>query len=287
MFSFERYHPTINFIYFVNLMIISTVMQNLMCQVICFTLLYIILFIYKIDAKVFKKLSIDLLFVIITTAVNMMFNHKGMTIIYYFKSGNPLTLESVIYGLYAGLMFVTILKICKFFNIILNSDKIIFLFSKISKNFALIISMTINYFYQFKSQFIEVRESRHVLDSSRGILSKVKSALNVTSIMISWSFENAIITANSMKSRGFGTVKKTQYNKFIFEKKDVILGIIMFIMIFSMWVFYCEFKMKTQFFPFFEFGKVDIFTVVFYIITLCFISLPIFLKIGENYKWKF
>ena len=73
--------------------------------------------------------------ILLTALINPIFNHEGVTILGYLPSGNPVTQESVIYGICAALMIVSV--ICHFscYNEVMTSDKFIYIFGKIS-NFA-------------------------------------------------------------------------------------------------------------------------------------------------------
>ena len=51
----------------------------------------------------------------------------------------------------------------------------------------------------------------------------LKTALRSFSVMLSWSLESAIVTADSMKSRGYGTAKRTAMARFRFTRRDRIL----------------------------------------------------------------
>ena len=50
---------------------------------------------------------------LLTAFINPAFNHEGITILTYFPTGNPLTLESILYGLSAGCMLGTILMVIR------------------------------------------------------------------------------------------------------------------------------------------------------------------------------
>ena len=47
--------------------------------------------------------------VLLATAVNPAFSHRGATVLAYLPSGNPLTLESIAYGVGAGAMLAAVL----------------------------------------------------------------------------------------------------------------------------------------------------------------------------------
>ena len=50
------------------------------------------------------------------------------------------------------------------------------------------------------------------LYAEKGRLQKLKSAVTVFSVMVTWSLENAVETADSMKSRGYGLPGRTGYS---------------------------------------------------------------------------
>ena len=127
--------------------------------------------------------------------INPAFNHEGATILTYLPSGNPLTLESVIYGICAAIMIVSV--ICHFscYNEIMTSDKFIYLFGKIIPAMSLILSMTLRFVPKFSSQLKVVVNAQRCMgrDVSCGsILKRAKYGLNILSIMTTWSLENAI-----------------------------------------------------------------------------------------------
>ena len=61
----------------------------------------------------------------------------------------------------------------------------------------------------------------HIYDVWMHTLHGVK----ITSIMTTWALENAIDTADSMRSRGYGLSGRTTYSNFRFEARDVVMAI--------------------------------------------------------------
>ena len=105
----------------------------------------------------------------------------------------------------------------------MTSDKFIYLFGKIIPSLSLIISMTLRFVPKFASQLKVVTNAQRCMgrDVRQGsIIKRVKNGLNILSIMTTWSLENAIDTADSMKARGYGTEKRTAFSIFTFDKRD-------------------------------------------------------------------
>ena len=128
MNEFKTYHPIVNFTYFVFVIGFSCVFFHPVC--LCISL--VSGFAYSVMLKGKRTIKTNLIYMlpmIVTMAlINPAFNHEGMTIIEYLPSGNPLTLESVIYGICAAVMIVSV--ICHFscYNEVMTSDKFIYLF---------------------------------------------------------------------------------------------------------------------------------------------------------------
>ena len=131
MNEFKTYHPIVNFIYFVFVIGFGCFLMHPVCLCISF----ICGFTYSVMLKGRKAVKINLLYMlpmlILTAIINPAFNHEGVTILQYLPSGNPLTLESIIYGICAGTMIASV--ICHFscYNEVMTSDKFIYLFGKI------------------------------------------------------------------------------------------------------------------------------------------------------------
>ena len=64
---------------------------------------------------------------VITALINPAFSHQGVTILTYLPSGNPLTLESILYGIYAAFLLITVIAWFSCFNAVMTSDKFMYL----------------------------------------------------------------------------------------------------------------------------------------------------------------
>ena len=142
---------------------------------------------------------------LISALINPAFNHEGVTVIAYLPSGNPLTLESILYGIVAASMVATVICWFSCFNKIMTSDKFIYLFGRIIPSLSLILSMTFRFVPKFKEQVQEVSNAQKSMgrNSSEGsVFARVKNSIRILSAVITWSLENAIDTSRQYeKSR--------------------------------------------------------------------------------------
>ena len=206
MNEFAKYHPLINFIYFTAVIVFSMIFVHPICLVtslLCSAIYSIILN----GKKALKFIVMLLPLMLISALINPAFNHEGVTVIAYLPSGNPLTLESILYGIVAASMVATVICWFSCFNKIMTSDKFIYLFGRIIPSLSLILSMTFRFVPKFKEQVQEVSNAQKSMgrDTSEGaVFVRVKNSIRILSAVISWSLEYAIDTSDSMISRGYG-----------------------------------------------------------------------------------
>ena len=221
--AFSRCHPLVNFLYFALVLLGAMVLRHPVCQVIsligaiaCFCCL-------GGEKPGGFRLWYALALFVLTAAVNPAFSHEGRTILRYLPSGNPLTLESILYGLGAGLTLCTALIWFSNYTRVMTSDKFVYLFGRIVPALSLVLSMTLRFVPRFSAQARRVSRAQAAVGNDMHTGSpvhRVKCALMVFSILVTWSLENAVDTADSMRARGYGKGRRRVYDPFTFGVAD-------------------------------------------------------------------
>ena len=289
MSEFKTYHPIVNFVYFIFVIGFSCFLLHPAC--LCISL--VCGFTYSVMLKGKKQVRTNLIYMLpmllVMALINPAFNHEGMTIIEYLPSGNPLTLESIVYGLCAAIMIVSV--ICHFscYNEVMTSDKFIYLFGKIIPAMSLIISMTLRFVPKFTAQLKVVTNAQKCMgrDVSNGsIIKRAKNGLSILSIMTTWSLENAIETADSMKSRGYGIPRRTAFSIFTFDKRDKCALICILLLGIYTLVGGLTGEISFRFFPSMKTAEVSAFGISVLVAYLLLCSSPIIIELWEVRKWK-
>ena len=289
MKEFKTYHPFVNFIYFVFVIGFSMFFMNPVCLVISLVCGFSYSVLLK-GKKAIKTNFIYMLPMMLTMAlINSLFNHEGVSVIMYLPSGNPVTIESIIYGLCASVMIFCV--ICHFscYNEIMTSDKIIYLFGRIIPSLSLILTMTFRFVPRFITQFKTVANAQKCIGNdifSGNIIKRTKSLISIMSIMITWSLENAIQTADSMKSRGYGEKNRTSYSNYKFDKRDKKALIL--ILILGAYTFMGNLLGAINFYYFPSIKAIEIspFTISVFISYFVLCLVPIIIELWEVRKWK-
>ena len=291
---FSTYHPAVTFIYFVVVMGCSMFVMH----PIFLGLSLLGSFFYNIYLNNDRALKTGLKFYIpvflLCAFINPLFNHKGVTILGYMPSGNPLTLESLIYGLATGVMLVTVLNWFSCYQKVMTSDKFIYLFGKVIPAMSLVLSMAFRFVPKFQTQLKKVSDSQKIMEAGpkeslkkEGIIKRSKKGMNILSILITWSLENSVITADSMRSRGYGLRGRNNFTIFRFDTRDkimtVILGSVSIVVLSGIFLK----KVNFLYYPMLTKSELTPDTLIIYISYGILCLMPWIINKTEDIKWHY
>ena len=204
--AFSGYHPVINFLYYALVLLFSMCLMHPVYLAISLT-----------GALALLPMAA------LAALLNPAFNHEGATILTYLPSGNPLTLESMLYGASAAVMLASVVLWFSSYNEVMTSDKFVYLFGHVIPALSLVLSMALRFIPKFRAQMQTVSEAQACIgrDTKNGsVFRRVGNAVKIFSIMVTWSLENAIETADSMRSRGYGLPGRTAFSIYRFDDRD-------------------------------------------------------------------
>jgi energy-coupling factor transport system permease protein len=114
---------------------------------------------------------------------------------------------------------------------------------------------------------------------------KLNSGLEVLSILTSCALEDAVITADSMRSRGYVDDNHTSYHTYQKQKRDIVIGL--FFAVTAVATVICIVKGFTQmqFLPAIIFPQVTVFTYIGIISYSLFLSIPLIIEFSEEITW--
>ncbi len=287
--TFSSYHPIINFLYFGLVLAFSMVFMHPVCLGI--SLVCALTYALYLNGK--KAVRFTLVYMLpmflVAALINPAFNHEGGTILAYLHNGNPLTLESVVYGVAAAVMLISVISWFSCYNAVMTSDKFVYLFGRIIPAMSLILSMTLRFVPKFKAQIRVVSNAQKCVGrdvSNGGVIRRARNGITILSIMITWALENAIETADSMKSRGYGLKGRTAFSIYRFDKRD--RAALLFLLLCGIYIIVgaCLGALYWRYFPT---TKGVVFGAYPFSIFLCYFALcvaPVVINITEDRKWK-
>ena len=220
--SFSGYHPIVNLMYFICAIGYALAFTNPVCLGISFIVAFVYSVILRGRHGFITNLKYMIPLIVLTALFNPAFSHQGVTILAYLPSGNPLTLESIAYGVMAAFLLVCVLCWFSCFNAVISSDKMVYLFGKLAPVLSLVLSMTLKFIPELTAQFGKVYRAQKAsgYNINGRYFKSVRMGCHVLSSVVTWSLERALITADSMKARGYGLPGRTVYSLFRFRKRD-------------------------------------------------------------------
>ena len=227
--GFKGYHPLVNVLFFISIIAFGMLLRHPVYLVISFissTAYYL-----KLSGKdgrktVFRFLLPMLLFVVI---INSFFNHYGVTTLFILPSGNNFTFEALVMGIVSGITVVSVIQWFFCCNEVVTEDKFMHIFGRILPKGALVVSMILRFIPLYRRRYKEISQARKCigLNGTDSFICKMKNTFKNIGILVSWSFENAIETADSMKARGYGLKGRTYYSRFQWHTGDTLALILL------------------------------------------------------------
>ena len=234
--AFSRYHPAVNFLYFVLAIGFGVVFQHpayMTAATVGSAAYYLLLK----GRKGIKTLVFLLPVFLLIGLVNPLFNTLGETEL-FLLFGRPYTLEALYYGLVVGGIFVVMILWFGCYNVVLTSDKFTSLFGNLIPSISLLLVMVLRMIPSLLRKAMQISSARKAIGKTADSGSRkesVKNGMTVLSALTDWALEGSIITADSMRCRGYGAAKRTNFQIYRMTTRDwVLLALILLFGAFAM-----------------------------------------------------
>ena len=219
---FESFHPMINLIYFAAA-ITCTVTFN---HPVFLAISYLAAFSYsvKLNGKrsaLFNVCLIPLIFVY--AAYYSYYHHFGITRLRTNFIGNQITLEAVTVGCVRGVTIAAVLMIFSCVFTVVSSDKVVYLFGRISPRMSLFLSILLRFVPRVKQRAKRIHLSRRGIGKGCGqgsLWQRLIHTCSFLSILITWTLEDFVESASSMKCRGYSLRGRTAFSIYRFDNRD-------------------------------------------------------------------
>lgn len=214
-------------IYFAAMMIPLIMPANPVISIISLAGAAAVLFMTVGGKSVTRELAVCAAIFAVMTLVNPLFVHRGSTPL-FFLNGRAITKEALLYGASSALRIVTALIWCRSFSVMMTSERLFCITGKLSPKITAMLSSAVRFIPEMLSQGRKI-DSYSVLSgkfSEASLFSRFRRIMAVFSSLVTWSIENAVCTADSMKARGFELKGRTAYTHFRFAAEDAFLIIL-------------------------------------------------------------
>ncbi|HZJ69237.1 MAG TPA: energy-coupling factor transporter transmembrane component T [Candidatus Eisenbacteria bacterium] len=241
MKTLKDYHPIVSLVYFLSVLILTMMTRNPIWVVSCF----IFALIYFLRIKGLSAILLQFLYfipmLVMIVVINSIFNGLGLTVLFYLGEGNPITLENIMFGVFSALALFNVFLWFSTYNSLLTSDEILSVLGHKLPTIGLALSMIIKYIPDTLKQGKEILLNQKSMLGKKKLNSrqKLKFGLAMLTVLLSWSMENALETADSMRAKGYPSKTRISYSQSKFNPRDlnfliIILGLLIIHIVFAL-----------------------------------------------------
>ena len=221
--AFAGFHPSVNLCFFAASIGLTMFLMHPVFLAISMVCAFLYLIRLQGGRGVLQQVGYLLPVLLFTAALTSLFNHDGVTVLFYLPGADPVTLEAVCFGLCSAAMMGASIVWFNCCSAVFTTDKIIYLFGRIIPSLSLLISMTLRFVPRFKDYLQSTLQVLKAMQPPQTKGDILKQALTAFSATVSWAMEQSIVTADSMKSRGYGSAGRTAYSIYRFERRDGLI----------------------------------------------------------------
>ncbi len=286
--AFSKLHPAVNLLFFVGAIAFGVLLQHpvyLLAGILASGVYYLMLN----GRNGVKNLLLMIPLFIFVTLFNPVVNTRGVTVIFTYLD-RPYTLEALVYGVAVAATFVLMLLWLGCYGKVLTGDKFTCLFGNLAPSLSLLLVMVLRMIpnlLQKARQIIGVRSSigKGTAEKS-SIKDKLNSGMTVIGVLTSWALEGSIATSDSMRSRGYGTAKRTSFMIYRMTKTDWALVFVMLVLLGFVIFFAANGGMDAEFLPQRNIAPINGKNIIGFIAYLGYLMIPTVLNIKEVIQWK-
>lgn len=170
-----------------------------------------------------KRLLWQIPIVASITLLNGVFVQRGATVLW--SVGDfALHAESLLFGISMGLALATVMELFSLLGEVVQGDEVVTLMGKRLPSSALLASMSLRLIPRMRRNAEERRDTLKACTALTPSKGRFAMASEEVSVMIANAMEDSLVTADSMRARGYGSGKnRTQYERRSFALADGIV----------------------------------------------------------------
>lgn len=220
--GFERCHPAVNLIYFTTVIFGMISFQHPVFLLISFfcALAYGV---KRNGIRIVIYNVIGLPLVGVFALYYSSYTHFGITVLKQNFIGNNITMESLVYGMVLGIIVLGIITWFSCVYAVFSSDKVIYLFGTVSPRLSLFLSILLRMVPRIKKEAIKINMAQQGIGrgvNQGNIFVRLRNAIRIFSILITWLIDSLTLASESMQSRGSNLRGRTAFSIYRFDNRD-------------------------------------------------------------------
>ena len=250
-------HPGVYLLYYFIMVLFAFIFSDPYFVVTFLVLLLILIALQGVSHELKNIMKLFIPLSILIMILNPLLNRTGAHKIYLW-SGFFITYEAIAYGILMSLALLIVILVFSSYNRSVSYQEMLYIFSKKLPIISMIIVMALRFIPLINSRAIEVQKLNNLknngiemdvgdadaldldefnsnintdydsklvnkLKSNKRVAAIIKEAKTLGKIMgitVSWSLEESMFTAKSMKARGYNATERTSYLSYKFSNAD-------------------------------------------------------------------
>lgn len=231
--AFSKHHPAVIFLFFLGAAGSAMLIQHpwyLLAGLLGSGIYYLLLHGGKGWRVILGMIPLFLLL----AAMNPLFNRSGERVLFWYFD-RPYTLEALLYGGAIAAVFVEMILWFGCCGSVLTSDKFTSLFGNLIPALSLLLVMVLRMIPNLLRKAKQLTGARssigHGVSERDSLGQKLAEGLTVLGALTGWALEGSVVTADSMRSRGYGSGRHTSFQRYTMTRSDWALLLVQLLLL--------------------------------------------------------
>lgn len=287
--AFSSFHPAVTFVWFVCAIVLVVIIQNpawIAVAGVAAASLYLM-----VRGRSGWRVVLGFIPVFAVLAMlNGFFNARGDTVLFVYF-GRPYTAEALAYGTQTAGMFVSIMLLFGSYNRIMTSDKFMYLFAGLAPAITLVLTLALRLVPDYLRKATQISGARDCIGKGAaegGFMERVESGASVLGALTAWALESGIITADSMRSRGFVASRNgtTHFASYRFGALNVGMLVAFAMLAALVMTGLLQGAAAMEFFPVVQIPSVSLLGTLSFVAFAVFMFIPFAIDLWERISWR-
>ena len=318
-------HPGVYLLYYFIMVLFAFIFSDPYFVVTFLVLLLVLIALQGVSHELKNIMRLFIPLSILIMILNPLLNRTGAHKIYLW-SGFFITYEAIAYGILMSLALLIVILVFSSYNRSVSYQEMLYIFSKKLPIISMIIVMALRFIPLINSRAIEVQKLNNLknngiememdggdadaldldqfnsnintdydsklvnkLKSNKRVAAIIKEAKTLGKIMgitVSWSLEESMFTAKSMKARGYNATERTSYLSYKFSNADFAFIALIIVTVGIIIIGLLHGVGMINIYPSIDFKFSNLPLNIYYLAFIVFLLPLIYLEIKERILWR-
>lgn len=316
-------HPAVYLLYYFIMVLFAFIFSDPYFVVTFLALILVLIYLQGVSSELKNIMRLFIPLSILIMILNPLLNRTGAHRIYLWNNFF-ITYEAIAYGILMSLALLIVILVFSSYNRSVSYQEMLYIFSKKLPIISMIIVMALRFIPLINSRAIEVQKLNNLksngvefegedndeinldefnsnintdydsklvnrLKSNKRVAKIIKEAKTMGKIMgitVSWSLEESMFTAKSMKARGYNATERTSYLSYKFGNADFAFLAIIVITVGIIIVGLLKGIGMINIYPSIDFSFSNLPFNIYYLAFIVFLLPLIYLEIKERILWR-